>query len=55
MSEQIVQNKEQQILKVAEREFLEKGYDGARTTSIAKAAGVEDKLERGDVGRNENE
>ena len=40
MSEQIVQNKEQQILKVAEREFLEKGYDGARTTSIAKAAGV---------------
>ena len=40
MSEQIVQNKEQQILKVAEREFLEKGYDGARTTSIAKATGV---------------
>ena len=40
MSEQIVKNKEQQILKEAEQEFLEKGYDGARTTSIAKAAGV---------------
>ena len=40
MSEQIIQNKEQQILEAAEREFLEKGYDGARTTSIAKAAGV---------------
>jgi AcrR family transcriptional regulator len=33
-------NTEQQILLVAEREFLEKGYDGARTTSIAKSAGV---------------
>ena len=40
MSEQIIQNKEQQILEAAEREFLEKGYDGARTTSIAKAADV---------------
>ncbi len=40
MSEQVVQSKEQQILETAEREFLEKGYDGARTTSIAKAAGV---------------
>ena len=40
MSEQIIQNKEQQILEAAEREFLEKGYDGARTTSIAKTAGV---------------
>lgn len=35
-----MQNTEQQILKYAELEFLEKGYDGARTTSIAKAAGV---------------
>lgn len=40
MSEQVVQNKEQQILEAAEREFLKKGYDGARTTSIAKEAGV---------------
>ena len=40
MSEQIIQNKEQQILEAAEREFIEKGYDGARTTSIAKAADV---------------
>jgi len=34
------QNKEQEILKAAEQEFLTKGYDGARTTSIALAAGV---------------
>lgn len=34
------QNKEQEILKAAEQEFLTKGYDGARTTSIAQAAGV---------------
>ena len=40
MSEQLAQSKEQQILEAAEQEFLEKGYDGARTTSIAKAAGV---------------
>ena len=40
MNEQTVQSKEQQILEAAELEFLEKGYDGARTTSIAKAAGV---------------
>ena len=40
MSEQLAQSKEQQILEAAEREFLKKGYDGARTTSIAKAAGV---------------
>ncbi|MBO5810698.1 MAG: TetR/AcrR family transcriptional regulator [Bacteroidales bacterium] len=40
MSEQVVQSKEQQILEAAEREFMTKGYDGARTTSIAKAAGV---------------
>ena len=40
MSEQVAQSKEQQILEAAEQEFLKKGYDGARTTSIAKAAGV---------------
>ena len=40
MSEQLVQSKEQQILEAAEKEFLEKGYNGARTTSIAKAADV---------------
>ena len=40
MSEQVVQSKELQILEAAEREFMTKGYDGARTTSIAKAAGV---------------
>ena len=34
------QSKEQAILKAAEREFLTKGYAGARTTSIAEAAGV---------------
>ena len=34
------QNKEQLILTAAEHEFLTKGYDGARTTSIAKTAGV---------------
>lgn len=28
------------ILQAAEREFLEKGYSGAKTTSIAQAAGV---------------
>ncbi|MCI7139587.1 TetR/AcrR family transcriptional regulator [Alistipes sp.] len=33
-------NKEQAILQAAEREFLTKGYAGARTTSIAEAAGV---------------
>ncbi|MBD5270423.1 MAG: TetR/AcrR family transcriptional regulator [Bacteroides sp.] len=31
---------EEKILKAAEKEFLCKGFDGARTTSIAKAAGV---------------
>lgn len=34
------QNKEQDILIAAEEEFLTKGYDGARTTSIAQRAGV---------------
>ena len=33
-------NKEMAILEAARNEFLEKGYDGARTTSIAKSAGV---------------
>ena len=32
--------KEQAILAAAEQEFLAKGFDGARTTSIAAAAGV---------------
>lgn len=40
MKEQPTQNKEQAILAAAESEFLTKGYDGARTTSIAEAAGV---------------
>ena len=31
--------KEQAILAAAEQEFLAKGFDGARTTSIAAAAG----------------
>ena len=35
-----MQNTEQQILRAAELEFLSKGYNGARTTLIAKAAGV---------------
>lgn len=34
------QSKEQLILQAAEQEFLFKGYDGARTISIAAAAGV---------------
>lgn len=34
------QTKEQAILEAAEREFLSKGFDGSRTTSIAQAAGV---------------
>ncbi len=40
MEVQDKQNKEQEILAAAEQEFLTKGYDGARTTSIARAAGV---------------
>lgn len=36
----MVENKEQAILKAAEEEFLEKGYDGAKTMSIANRAGV---------------
>ena len=34
------QTKEQAILAAAEQEFLTKGFDGARTTSTAAAAGV---------------
>lgn len=34
------QTKEHAILAAAEQEFLTKGFDGARTTSIAAAAGV---------------
>ena len=37
---QEVKTKEHQILAAAEQEFLTKGYDGARTTAIAKVAGV---------------
>ncbi len=33
-------NKEQTILAAAKEEFFDKGYDGARTTSIARNAGV---------------
>ena len=33
-------NKEHVILAAAKEEFLDKGYDGARTTSIARNAGV---------------
>ncbi|MDD3108105.1 MAG: TetR/AcrR family transcriptional regulator [Alistipes sp.] len=33
-------NTEQNILQAAEREFLDKGFAGAKTTSIAAAAGV---------------
>ena len=33
-------NKEQAILAAAKEEFLDKGFDGARTTSIARNAGV---------------
>lgn len=40
MDKQERQNKESEILAAAEQEFLAKGYDGARTTSIAQAAGV---------------
>ena len=40
MDNQERRSKEQQILASAEQEFLTKGYDGARTTSIAQAAGV---------------
>ena len=34
------QNTEQRIIEAAEQEFLIKGFDGARTTSIAAKAGV---------------
>lgn len=34
------QNTEEKILEAAEKEFMHKGYSGARTTAIAEAAGV---------------
>ncbi|MDE5810154.1 MAG: TetR family transcriptional regulator, partial [Muribaculaceae bacterium] len=34
------QTTEELILKAAEQEFMTKGFAGARTTSIAEAAGV---------------
>ncbi|MBR2325780.1 MAG: TetR/AcrR family transcriptional regulator [Alistipes sp.] len=40
MIEQEKISKEQLILEAAEQEFFIKGYDGARTTSIAQRAGV---------------
>lgn len=40
MEQKPAQKREQAILEAAEREFLKKGFDGARTTSIAAAAGV---------------
>lgn len=36
----MAQQTEEAILKAAEEEFLKKGFDGARTTTIAQAAGV---------------
>lgn len=36
----IAKNTENEILTAAETEFMTKGYDGAKTTSIAKSAGV---------------
>lgn len=39
-TDNILQDTEQLILKAAEREFLTKGFAGARTISIAEAAGV---------------
>ena len=36
----VSQNTEQKIIEAAEQEFLVKGFDGARTTSIAAKAGV---------------
>lgn len=35
-----MENSEQRILEAAESEFLQKGYDGAKTTAIARRAGV---------------
>ncbi len=39
-SEKEIQDTEQLILKAAEKEFLSKGFAGARTTTIAESAGV---------------
>ena len=35
-----LQSNEARILQAAEKEFFEKGYAGARTASLAEAAGV---------------
>jgi AcrR family transcriptional regulator len=40
MSNRDNNNSEEAILKAAEKEFVERGFDGARTTSIAERAGV---------------
>jgi len=40
MSNRDSNNSEEAILKAAEKEFVERGFDGARTTSIAERAGV---------------
>ena len=40
MSNRDNNNSEEAILKAAENEFVERGFDGARTTSIAERAGV---------------
>jgi TetR/AcrR family transcriptional regulator len=37
---ELINNKEKEILEAAEEEFMSKGFDGAKTQSIAKAAGV---------------
>lgn len=34
------ENTEQEILRAAEQEFIEKGFSGAKTTAIAQRAGV---------------
>lgn len=39
-SDTLLPDTEARILQAAEHEFLTKGYAGARTTSIAEAAGV---------------
>ena len=39
-----LQDTESRILQAAENEFFEKGYAGARTASIAEAAGVTNAL-----------
>ena len=45
-----MRNKEQAILEAAEREFIVKGFAGARTTSIAEAAGQTRDVQHSDNG-----